>query len=219
MSYFIGFQADVNQWATGSIPQSFPMVPSLPDDYSRPGSSAASLVSSNQSSFSSDQDDEAVDPLEILHGLWSESMGSPEGEELRRLESLLVDRTDDFVHVFSVKGALLYASASCTRLMGFTPEELVGQPVSALCHPADIAPVLRELRNAATNPTGRVELLYRLVTKNDPSKSVWVDARGKLFVDQRKGRKSVILIGRPTQLYQLPWTDLSAAAGLGDIEL
>jgi PAS domain S-box-containing protein len=129
-----------------------------------------------------------------------------------------VDCTDDFIHVLSLKGTVLHVSPSCTRLTGFTPAELLGQSVEVICHPADHAPLMRELKKASHAPFASVELLYRLRVK-DSNRFVWIDARGKLLVEPGRGKKCVALIGRPRQLYRLPWPDLNAAAGLGQLEL
>ncbi|CAL1699840.1 unnamed protein product [Somion occarium] len=56
----------------------------------------------------------------------------------------------DFVHVVSLKGAFLYVAPSVKNVLGYEPEELVGKYVSEFCHPADVVPLMRELKESST---------------------------------------------------------------------
>lgn len=83
---------------------------------------------------------------------------------------------DDFVHVLSLKGSLLYVSPSAKRLLEYEPHELIGKGLSAICHPSDIVSVLRELKDSTS--TTLVNLVYRIRRKN--SGYMWMEASGKL---------------------------------------
>ena len=54
----------------------------------------------------------------------------------------LADNTSDLVVRCSLGGVVLYASPSAERMLGMSPEELLGRPVSDICHPDDVTPVL-----------------------------------------------------------------------------
>lgn len=137
---------------------------------------------------------------------------------------------DDFVHVLSLKGSLLYVNASVSRLLEYDPSELIGSSVSSICHPSDVVSVLRELKEAGSVSQPVVNLLYRVRRKN--SGYMWIEASGKLYctsrsvdhscsfpaVEQGKGRKCVILIGRPREVYNMSWSALGRMGGLGDSE-
>lgn len=73
---------------------------------------------------------------------------------------------------------------------------------------------LKESGNAQGHPV--VSLLYRARRKH--SGYVWLEAQGKLHVEQGKGRKCVILVGRERPTYRMSWTDLNRAGGIGEIE-
>lgn len=83
---------------------------------------------------------------------------------------------DDFVHVLSLKGSLLYVSPSAKRMLEYEPAELIGKPLSSVCHPSDIVSVLRELKEAGPNTP--VNIVYRVRRKT--SGYVWLEATGKL---------------------------------------
>ena len=85
---------------------------------------------------------------------------------------------DDFVHVLSLKGSLLYVSPSSSQLLEYEPSELVGNPLSSFCHPSDIVSVLRELKEAGSISQPIISLLYRIRRKD--SGYMWLEASGKL---------------------------------------
>lgn len=140
------------------------------------------------------------------------------------------------MHVLSLKGSLLYVSPSSKRLLEYDPTELVGRTLSTICHPSDIVAVLRELKEAGPNTP--VNIVYRVRRKN--SGYVWLEATGKLHrewlnscfsyraleltsrlppaVEQGKGRKCVILVGRPREVYRMSWSDLERLGGFGSTE-
>jgi hypothetical protein len=94
--------------------------------------------------------------------------------------------------------------------------ELVGTTLSSLCHPSDVVPVLRQLKDASSISTPFVKLLYRIRRKY--SGFVWVEAVGKLHIEPGKGRKCVVLVGRTREAKGLGWVELRAAGGVGEEE-
>lgn len=90
---------------------------------------------------------------------------------------MLLEHCDDFVHVLSLKGSLLYVSASAKRMLEYEPSELFGKGLSSICHPSDIVSVLRELKDAAS-ATGPINIVYRVRRK--ASGYMWMEASGQL---------------------------------------
>ena len=149
------------------------------------------------------------------------------------LSLILLEASPDFIHVVSLKGTFLYVSPSVRRVLGYEPSELVGGSISDLTHPEDVVPLLRELKEssatavninstssgggmivdttsgsgAAAQATPRsVDLLFRARTKTGVY--VWVECRGRLFVEPGKGRKAIILSGRAKEMTKLTWGDM-----------
>lgn len=122
---------------------------------------------------------------------------------------------DDFVHVLSLKGSLLYVSPSAKRMLEYDPSELFGKGLATICHPSDIVSVLRELKDAASS-TGPINIVYRVRRKT--SGYMWMEATGRLHLEQGKGRKCVILVGRPRDVYKMSWSDLERNSGFGSHE-
>src|SRR5215469_8312439 len=61
-------------------------------------------------------------------------------EQLRASEKrfrALIEKSSDAIVLLDITGMLLYASPSTTRLLGYTPDELVGRSAFELIHPED----------------------------------------------------------------------------------
>ncbi|KAL7822020.1 blue light regulator 1 [Trichoderma gracile] len=130
-------------------------------------------------------------------------------------DKMLLENTDDVVHVISLKGLFLYLSPSCKRVLEYDAADLVGNPLSSVCHPSDIVPVTRELKDATTG--SQVNIVFRIRRKQ--SGYTWFESHGSLFVDQGRGRKCIILVGRKRPVFALGRHTLEANGGIGDSEL
>jgi PAS domain S-box-containing protein len=128
---------------------------------------------------------------------------------------VLIENTDDVIHVLSLKGLFLYLSPSSHKVLEYDPSELVGTALSSICHPSDIVPVTRELKDTSTSAT--VNIVFRIRRKR--SGYTWFESHGSLCVEQGKGRKCLVLVGRERPVYALARHDIEAAGGIGDNEL
>ncbi|KAI8953236.1 PAS domain-containing protein [Xylaria longipes] len=130
-------------------------------------------------------------------------------------DKMLLENADDVVHVLSLKGLFLYLSPSSKRLLEYDAAELVGTSISSICHPSDIVPLTRELKDTTSgNP---VNIVFRIRRKQ--SGYTWFESHGSLFVEQGKGRKCIILIGRKRPVFTLSRRELESKGGIGDGEL
>ncbi|OAQ74411.1 GATA transcription factor LreA [Purpureocillium lilacinum] len=130
-------------------------------------------------------------------------------------DKMLLENTDDVVHVLSLKGLFLYLSPSCKRVLEYDAGDLVGNPLSSACHPSDIVSVTRELKDAATG--SQVNIIFRIRQKQ--SGYTWFESHGSLVVEQGKGRRSIILLGRRRPMLSLSRQNLEANGGIDDSEL
>ncbi|ROW01779.1 hypothetical protein VPNG_07800 [Cytospora leucostoma] len=130
-------------------------------------------------------------------------------------DKMLLENTDDVVHVLSLKGLFLYLSPSCKKILEYDTKELVGNQLSSICHPSDIVPVTRELKDAAVG--NHVNIVFRIRRKE--SGYTWFESHGSLFAEQGKGRKCIILVGRKRPVFALSRRDVERNGGIGDGEL
>ncbi|KAK4700966.1 hypothetical protein P7C70_g5272, partial [Phenoliferia sp. Uapishka_3] len=161
---------------------------------------------------SDDMDEEAL--LDIIASEGITGLGTD--DERKQFNKLLLDNSNDFIHVLSLKGSILYASPSASKILEYEPSELVGTLIQGLCHPSDVVPVVRELKDSGSISHAKVNLLYRIQRKN--SGYIWIEAAGKLHVEPGKGRKCVILIGRRRETFKLSWDDVRREGGLAEKE-
>jgi PAS domain S-box-containing protein len=133
----------------------------------------------------------------------------------RMWDKVLLENTDDVVHVLSLKGLFLYLSPSSLKVLEYDPSELVGTALSSVCHPSDIVPVTRELKDTSAGSV--VNVVFRIRRKK--SGYTWFESHGSLCVEQGKGRKCIILVGRERPVYAIHRHDIEAAGGLGENEM
>ncbi|GAP93404.1 putative white collar 1 protein [Rosellinia necatrix] len=130
-------------------------------------------------------------------------------------DKMLLENADDVVHVLSLKGLFLYLSPSSKRVLEYDAAELVGTSISSICHPSDIVPLTRELKDTTSgNP---VNIVFRIRRKQ--SGYTWFESHGSLFVEQGKGRKCIISVGRKRPVFALSRRELESKGGIGDGEL
>ena len=144
------------------------------------------------------------------------TIGTGESELSKRIwDKVLLENTDDVVHVLSLKGLFLYLSPSCRKVLEYDASELVGTALSSVCHPSDIVPVTRELKD--TSSGSAVNVVFRIRRKNNGY--MWFESHGSLHTEQGKGRKCIILVGRERPVYTVSKSDIAAAGGIGENEL
>ncbi|OQV03513.1 PA domain-containing protein isoform 2 [Cladophialophora immunda] len=157
---------------------------------------------------------QTVSPDEVSRLLTTLERGDFEVSK-RVWDKVLLENNDDVVHVLSLKGLFLYVSPASRRVLEYDPSELVGVGLSSICHPSDIVPVTRELKDT---PAGEpVSVVYRIRRKF--SGYTWFEAHGTLYIEQGKGRKFIILAGRERPVYALDRTELATDGNFGESEL
>ncbi|KAF2144580.1 uncharacterized protein K452DRAFT_316550 [Aplosporella prunicola CBS 121167] len=145
-----------------------------------------------------------------------ETFVSGESDATKRMwDKALLENTDDVIHVLSLKGLFLYSSPSAAKVLEYEASELVGTALSSVCHPSDIVPVTRELKDTSTGST--VNIVFRIRRKH--SGYMWFEGHGSLHTEQGKGRKCIILVGRERPVYALSKKAIDEQGGIGENEL
>lgn len=152
---------------------------------------------------------------DVSQVLASFGQGDLEMHSKRILDKVLLENTDDVVHVLSLKGLFLYCSPSIRKVLEYEPHELVGTSLSGVCHPSDIVPVTRDLKDTSSGTS--VNVVFRIRRKF--SGYTWFESHGCLHTEQGKGRKCIILVGRERPVYVLRWKDVTSTGGIGDNEV
>ncbi|CEP19380.1 hypothetical protein [Parasitella parasitica] len=192
VDYFVGLQVDLVEQPNSILEKMkgnlLAIDPSSIDDYFReiPSTSTTNDIINLLDTARIDCDDPAFNEQQIQ----------------KEWNQLLLDQSCDFIHVLSLKGIFLYASKSSVSMLEYEPSELLGNSLSSICHPSDIVPVMREIKEATADPDKMINLLFRIRKKH--SGFIWIDCCGKLHMDQNKSRKCLVLSGREKPVYRLP---------------
>ncbi|KAL6705272.1 hypothetical protein ACN47E_007082 [Coniothyrium glycines] len=212
MKFFVGFQVDLveqpgamtNKNADGSYRVNYHRGMSIP-----------SYVFTDHHKPQAQEQGQTISKDEVSNVLATYS-GSGDSEMTRRIwDKVLLENSDDVVHVLSLKGLFLYLSPASNRILEYDPSELVGTALSSVCHPSDIVPVTRELKETTNGAS--VNVVFRIRRKK--SGYMWFEGHGSLHTEQGKGRKCIILVGRERPVYTLSKAIVRESGGVGDNEL
>ena len=102
----------------------------------------------------------------------------------------LLQNSTDMVFVLDESSQIRFAGPSCLRILGYTPEELVGQSCFALIHPEDQASTRREMGALIGKPGGSRTSEFRLMAKNGSWH--WIEGVGTNLLSDPSIRAIVI---------------------------
>lgn len=224
LRYYIGFQIDVVECPDAIAQQEFGGQMQINYRHSDMGQyiwTGPSLGA--DTSLTADQENGQSLTADDVSGLLRQAKPQGLNSDWHRQswDKMLLENSDDVIHVLSLKGTFLYLSPSCKKVLGYDASELVGPNMQgtglmSICHPSDLIPVMRELKDAtSTNPI--VNTVYRISRKK--TGYTWFESHGSLCSDPGKGRKFIILVGRKRPVYYLSKKDVEANGGIGDSEL
>lgn len=133
---------------------------------------------------------EAVDKdmLRLL-GEWISSMLSWKKAEDDLYESqekyrLLSENSVDMVCLHAPDGTYEYVSPSVEKLLGYTPEELIGTSPYALFHPVDIEAIIQDSHERAKNGQDVKDLVqYRI--RNKSGEYIWFETVTKPIMNEK----------------------------------
>ena len=114
-------------------------------------------------------------------------MSQQDDEE--QLRALVLEASRDLISCFDVRGASLYHSPACKRLLGYTPEEMRQINIADLIHPEDYARILYKL--AQRPPDEPYLVQYRIRRKN--GQYIWLEAHVRPLRDPQSGVISKIV--------------------------
>lgn len=96
---------------------------------------------------------------------------------------LLAENSSDMISRHDVQGTFLYVSPASRTLLGYAPEELIGQPLISFVHPADVKEINNLLApNRWDDPTAAIP--YRARHRNGGY--IWLETTARIIVDEEK---------------------------------
>ncbi|WAR53325.1 hypothetical protein PtB15_2B756 [Puccinia triticina] len=209
ISHFVGFQADIVALTNGlGIPPSPKTRPNLLQAKQICASNTIEAATSQKSAAQQ----QAVEPI-------SPSSSAPtqcaitEWADTSGYYQTVLQESRDLILAISLKGTLFYVSPSCKEMVGYDEEELVNQNISKICHPSDLTGILRQLKLIGNTSHTPIDLVFRAVDRQ--GEIFWMESQGQLHVEVGKGRKYIVVVGRPRTIGPLSWQAIRSAGGLG----
>lgn len=96
---------------------------------------------------------------------------------------LLAENSSDMISRHDVDGNFLYVSPACRTLLGYAPEELIGQPVLPFVHPDD-ARLMVELFTPSRWDDPTAAIPYR--ARNKKGEYIWLETTARVILDIEK---------------------------------
>ncbi|WP_309123178.1 EAL domain-containing protein [Paenibacillus sp.] len=117
-------------------------------------------------------------------------------EELHRVHKqykLIVENVTDLISISDAEGNLVYVSPSHRRVLGHSPESMLGMEVLDIIHPEDVPRLLSAFRQSVeTNSPYRIALRFRHANGS----WVVVDIRGMPVTDERGNLQQMVTVAR-----------------------
>ena len=88
----------------------------------------------------------------------------------------LIEHSSDGIVLLSPEAAILYASPSTARILGYVPEELAGRNAFDFVHPEDIASTRTQFEDLKQSPGIVVSAMFRMAHKDGSWR--WVEMTG-----------------------------------------
>ena len=94
---------------------------------------------------------------------------------------LLAENSSDIISRHDTNGIFLYVSPACLNILGYAPEELIGQSFLSYIHPED-ANYLQELLSSSSWQDSSAALPYRARHKN--GEYIWLETTARIIYNQ-----------------------------------
>jgi PAS domain S-box-containing protein/putative nucleotidyltransferase with HDIG domain len=97
---------------------------------------------------------------------------------------LLAENASDMISRHAVDGVFIYISPACENILGYKPEELVGNEFTGLIHPDDL-PAITRLLSEYDGIQKTTTVSYRARHKN--SHYIWLETSARPILDRKDG--------------------------------
>src|SRR5262245_40077015 len=94
----------------------------------------------------------------------------------------LIENSSDAVSLVSADGTILYESSSVNKILGYSPEELIGRNVFELVHPDDLSKLMPVFAQVLQQPHQPVTASARYRHKDGTW--LWVEGTGRNMIDE-----------------------------------
>ncbi len=129
--------------------------------------------------------------------------------ESERKFRFISENITDFISIIDNDGRFLYASPSAEKVIGYTPEELIGEGSIYIIHPNDVPHFIEDVLEKAVFDKKESQLRYRLLSKK--GEYYWVETYFKPIIDAKNETTSIICSTRDVTEREQLMKDLELA--------
>nr|WP_276608504.1 PAS domain S-box protein [Caulobacter sp. SLTY] len=134
--------------------------------------------------------DAAGAPIEIVNVL--RDISDRKAVEARLLASetryrLLAENATDVIACYSPDGRFSFLSPAIASIMGYEPDELLGQSVTTFMHPDDVGPVIRRFAEFVSAGPGAAPLRFEYRARRKDGREVWLEGQPRPIFDEQTG--------------------------------
>ncbi len=130
-----------------------------------------------------DMDDNITGIVGIALGITDRTSFNDALERSEARFRTLVQNTLDIISILNASGTILYESPSVERVLGYTPEDMIGADSRALIHPDDLSPVSAAFDVALDDPTRTPTVEFRFRHKDGSWR--WLQSTVTNLLDDR----------------------------------
>ncbi len=116
-------------------------------------------------------------------------------KEKEELFQMIAENTLDLIALHDIEGKYLYLSPSVEKILGYSPEELIGISPYSMFHPEDIVRIQNEAHAKVKKGEDGLSISYRILAKNGNyvwletiTKSIWNTDKTKIIQLQTVSR-------------------------------
>ena len=104
------------------------------------------------------------------------------------------DNIPDLISIFDLKGQYLYASQACARLLGYTPDELVGTDIRIYMHPEDLPVVSKTFGRYFAGSDENMRATYRVRRKD--GNYLWMETAARPVLGTYGLKREILGVSR-----------------------
>ncbi len=142
---------------------------------------------------------------------------------------LLAESANEMIATMAPDGTVLFVTPAVRRVLGYSPEEVVGRTTLSLTHPADVAPTRAIFARLVEAGPGAPAMSYEFRARHKDGRWVWLEGQPRVEFD-RSGRPTAFQdvvrdvsvrkeVEEALRLSQSLLARTSAAAGVGGWEV
>lgn len=129
--------------------------------------------------------------------------------ESERKFRFISENITDFISIIDNDGRFLYASPSAEKVIGYNPDELIGEESIYIIHPDDVPEFIEDVLEKAVFEKTASQLRYRILSKS--GNYYWVETYFKPIVDAKNQTTSIICSTRDVTEREQLMKDLEQA--------